>query len=638
MKSRLDRKVKRENHFYPIVTIGVVEDVSDAFQMGRMKVRCKSWNDADTDVEDLPFVQMCSPFFGYNTDAARGVNGDVSNGPVAYGQWTVPKVGSKVLVTTVDGDQNRRIWLGSVPDMFYSHTLPHGRYLEDRIPLSSTESRIEPLATNNLEAFAGDIESAEYATRAMDRQVSASPPGMIGTRIFSSNEDDEQQQTITNPDGTTIDRTQGYVDGNSSIYSTTTPGFHSISMDDDPNNCRVRFRTTSGHQVILDDTNERIYVSTAKGKTWIEIDEKGTIDIYGEQDISISSDADVNITAKEKIRMAAGTGIHMTSGTDVRMTAATDMHIKTVADLKIHSDNLKIETDTDMLVKVTGTHDEVSGKVIVLSESTYDLTVTDKYSTQSDSHDVTVASGFTTSTGTYDLAVSGAYTMSSNAYDFDGTNINVKGDIFATGTVHSVAGLTTDANVIAAGSMSAGLTITAGGGISAGAGGMSSTGSISTAGILSSSADVVAGGVSLLSHVHMVPLPQHAAGTIPSPPPVPSAASLPVVPTTVVPPVGLASSATPAPTTPPAVATAGPVEELPAYFPSRVPQHEQFTRSYLKKDSTDKDTTGDTTFDLFDAIKNDIDSVLEYEATNPSAGTGSSSRGKDFARNSKWRR
>ena len=37
--SRTDVKVKKRKHFYPIVTIGVVEDVTDAFQMGRMRVR-----------------------------------------------------------------------------------------------------------------------------------------------------------------------------------------------------------------------------------------------------------------------------------------------------------------------------------------------------------------------------------------------------------------------------------------------------------------------------------------------------------------------------------------------------------------------------------------------------------------------
>jgi len=579
---------------YPIITMGVVEDVSDAYQMGRIKVRCVAWLDARSPTEDLPSVRLCSPYYGYKSNVSRGVNGDISSGPIAYGQWHVPEVGSQVLVTLIDNDPTQRVYLGNVPDLFSSHTLPHGRYLDEKLPMTSTESPIEPLASNVSEAFEGKVDSAEYATRVMDRQVSAFPSSLIGDLIKISSQGDQQQQLIQNEDGSIINRTQGYVDGNSSIYSNTTPGFHSMSMDDDPNNCRIRFRTTSGHQIILDDTNERIYVSTAKGKTWIEIDEQGTIDIYGEQDISISSDADVNIRAKDAVRISGGNGIHMTSGSDIRMHSKADTHVKADGDFRLHSNNIRFEADADFISKITGVQDTTANSIVINSETNYDLTVKDSFKLSSDG---------------YEFSGNDLYVINGNI--ITGQHIHATGNITSTGTISTTGGLV-------------------GGSVSA-SGSISATGSIAASGLITSSADVVAGNVSLLSHLHLVPLPAHIAGTIPSPPPVPSAASLPVVSSPQAPTVGpVTLNLTPA--------SGSAADEKPAYFVSRVPQHEPFTRTYLSLESTDIDTVGETTLDLFDKIETDIDSVSEHASTDSNAGRGSSSRGKDFIRNPNWRR
>ena len=620
----------QKSHTYPTTTVGIVEDVTDAFQMGRIRVRCKAWLDGDTETKFLPFVRICSPYFGFTQNEARGVDADVSEGPVAYGQWSVPEVGSQVLVTLIDNDQNQRIYIGNVPEMFLGHTLPHGRYLDDNIPKTSAESPIEPLARNTGEAFGGNRTAPEYITRMMDRQVAAYPATEFGNRIVASKEADQRQQQITNPDGSIINRVQGYVDGKSRIYSVTTPGFHSFSMDDNPDNSRIRFRTTAGHQVIMDDTNERIYISTAKGKTWIEIDEQGTIDIFGDQDISLNSGTDINLTAKNSVRISAGTGIHMASGRDIRMHSKEDTHVKADGNLKIKATNINVEATENLTELVIGKHDEKSGTIVIESTS-YDLTAP-------------------------------THRMKSDNYNFDNTNIEIKGNIITEsnltvkqnaliegnlqvdGTIKAKLDISSDLGITALMAVTGGTVVSigamsAGGAIAAGPGGVSSAGSISTTGILSSTADVVAGNVSLRSHVHMVPLPQHAAGTIPSPPPVPGAASLPVVPPVITIPLETQDNPTvPDVTGSPTASEGLAAEEKPAYFASRVPQHEPFTRSYLKFDETDKDDVGESTLDLFETLNTDIDSISEYIATDPLAGTGSNERGRTFTRNARWRR
>jgi hypothetical protein len=112
--------------------------------------------------------------------------------------------------------------------------------------------------------------------------------------------------------------------------------------------CRMRFRTTAGHQIILDDTNERIYISTAKGRNWIELDEgSGHINVYSaskinvhsENDINLCSDENINIVAKKRvniesqdrgIKIQAKMGVEVLSReADVKISASRDLHLKT---------------------------------------------------------------------------------------------------------------------------------------------------------------------------------------------------------------------------------------------------------------------------------------------------------------------
>jgi hypothetical protein len=107
----------------------------------------------------------------------------------------------------------------------------------------------------------------------------------------------------------------------------TSPGQHLITLDDSHWSQRMRLLTTNGHSIIMDDTNERIYINTAKGKTWIQLDQAGMIDIFSEHDFSISSDKNINMYAKETIRMTAEQGVHILSEQEMRLHAKQDMHM-----------------------------------------------------------------------------------------------------------------------------------------------------------------------------------------------------------------------------------------------------------------------------------------------------------------------
>lgn len=356
---------------FTAITLGVVEDTDDPQQWDRLKIRCYSFGDRPDDpVENLPWAMSCSPYAGAvgTSEFKRGPNDSSSNGFVSYGFRGVPKRGALALVTCLDGDPTSRVWLGCIQMHSAGHTMPHGRFSyasgqgKPDGPMTSTEQPLQPLYDNLHTAFGSATGNFEWRTRAADNSVAAVTKQILDNNpnIVSKKSDDEAV-SFTEEDGNSIVNTAGYqqsrFDSESQkhdpqTYNWNTPGGHSIAMDDSARSGRIRIRTTAGHQIIMDDTNERIYINTCEGRNWIEIDQDGNIDIFAAKKISMRSETDINITAGQTIRMYAEEGIHMHSNA-LYQTVKNDVHVKAEG-------NIRMEADSNVYVQSKTLHAKVS--------------------------------------------------------------------------------------------------------------------------------------------------------------------------------------------------------------------------------------------------------------------------------------
>lgn len=342
------------------ITIGTVVDTNDPQEMGRLRICCTQWGDTlSSDVTSLPWAIYAAPFAGQTQVGTRGPGVQQSTGGIAYGVWAIPKVGALAVVMCVDGNPMSRIWLGCVYDQFVPHTMPHGRFMYDSHPAlegatasvphgpyTSTENYIKPLADNIKTAFGTKSNNFEYQTRAADYSVSGISVDQL-SHTYSSVPDDDKTKSgeWTSTQGYQTSRTDPNAPSkqdrnyDSLTYSVVTPGFHALSMDDRQENCRVRLRTSSGHQIILDDTNERIYLSTATGNNWIEMDQCGNVDVFSSARVSIRAASDVNITSDATVRLYGKKGVHIKSDGEIRMESKDDMHFKSAANIRSKADS-----------------------------------------------------------------------------------------------------------------------------------------------------------------------------------------------------------------------------------------------------------------------------------------------------------
>ena len=163
------------------ISVGFIVDNDDPLQQGRLKIFCPAYNDDPKKLLHLPWCSYVSPVGGVisNTDYTRGhIPGtDTSSGPIHYGFWAIPEIGSQALVACINGDARRRVWLGCIPSHQETHTIGTGRYKHSGGavdgPLTSEGNPIQPTYSKLQEAFNGETNSAEWKTRGADYQITA---------------------------------------------------------------------------------------------------------------------------------------------------------------------------------------------------------------------------------------------------------------------------------------------------------------------------------------------------------------------------------------------------------------------------------------------------------------------------------
>jgi hypothetical protein len=108
-------------------------------------------------------------------------------------------------------------------------------------------------------------------------------------------------------------------------------GGHSFVMDDgdlDGADQLVRIRTSAGHQIIMNDSGQTLFIIHSNGQSWIELGKEGTIDMYAtnsvnirtQGDLNLHGDRDVNIHAKRNINMF-GENTNIESDKDINVRA-----------------------------------------------------------------------------------------------------------------------------------------------------------------------------------------------------------------------------------------------------------------------------------------------------------------------------
>lgn len=298
-------------------------------------------------------VKYLSPFAGITSVRFTGANSNSFNDvQKSYGMWMVPPdIGSTVMVLFIDGDPNQGYWFGCVVDKFQDFMIPGIAATQN---VAITEEQKRKYGTTNLPAAEMNKKSRDTSNPNISSTLKPIHPfaerllqqGLLLDTIRGVTSSSARREVPSQVFGIS---TPGPLDpngrkGNIGYADNVTQapisrlGGSTFVMDDGDTtgqNELVRLRTRTGHQILLHNTNDLIYIANSKGTAWIELTSNGKIDIYAQDSVSIHTEADFNFRADRDINLEAGRNIHIKAGKNMETNISGYNFLRVDQDNKI---------------------------------------------------------------------------------------------------------------------------------------------------------------------------------------------------------------------------------------------------------------------------------------------------------------
>lgn len=314
-------------------------------------------------------VKYLSPFYGVTPYRDVTKNEGYAYTQKSYGMWMVPPdVGTNVLVIFAEGNVANGYWIGCIQDEYtnfmtpgYAATSYNSKDRTKKLPVGEYNKKIET---------AKGRDPTQFTKPANDDFVSIlEQQGLLEDGVRGVTTSSARRETPSMVFGISTpgpyDRRPGAPKGTyGSIGAVSNTPFNrlggsSFVMDDGdatllrktpaskgppeyvnveggetggdptlPHNELVRLRTRTGHQILMHNTEDLIYIGNARGTTWIEMSSNGKIDIYAQDSVSIHTEQDLNITADRDINLNAGRNFNIKAGGDGRIETVGNHNIK----------------------------------------------------------------------------------------------------------------------------------------------------------------------------------------------------------------------------------------------------------------------------------------------------------------------
>ena len=344
--------------------IGVVKNIIDPTRGGRIQVYIADFgSNKPDDHTSWTTVGYMTPFFGATAPSGgKDTNGTYLENPSSYGMWySPPDIGSLVVCIFINGDINYGYWIGCVPKPEILQMVPaigsFGNVITNGGEAQSyggaTVLPVTNINTNN----SSINDSSKYLNAA--KPVHSYQAGIFSQQgllrddvrgpITSSALRESPSRVgwgVSTPGRPIYEG--GYTDATiktaalnqetdaKKLQLVSRRGGHSIVMDDgdvEGKDQLIRFRTSAGHQILMSDDGQTLFIVHSNGQSYIELGREGTIDMYSTNSVNIRTQGDLNLHADNNININAGKDINVASK-NININTEKDISFRTGGDFK----------------------------------------------------------------------------------------------------------------------------------------------------------------------------------------------------------------------------------------------------------------------------------------------------------------
>lgn len=396
---------RREIDHNPGPFVAIVVNNVDPTYMGRLTVvlqtQVTSGNNPSSR-ENQIVVDYCPPFFGATPIQSLKLSDQERlwvSGQKSYGMWFVPPdIGARVLVIFTEGNQG--YWIGCIPEAGMNFTTPgvdvateindadrtrkfpvveYKKNQLENIPDDLTQAtkpvNTELFAESQVRGLSDDPTRGFTAASARRETPSAvfgiSTPGPKDRRVGPVRENNRAFFNRLGGSSFVMD------DGDERFYrkgdAADTPSEYVDQAQDTageefdntiPHGEMLRLKTRTGHQILLHNSEDLIYIGNARGTSWIELTSNGKIDIYSQDSISIHTETDLNFRADRDINFEAGRDFNIKANRDIACESVENFQLIVGSDNKITTKGkLDIKTDKEVNLQSVNSFTNILSKL-----------------------------------------------------------------------------------------------------------------------------------------------------------------------------------------------------------------------------------------------------------------------------------
>lgn len=341
--------------FEKFVYSGIVKQNVDPLRLGRLRVWFPDKGGDEDESRNWRWVNYASPFYGTTKQNERSVTNSFAQTENSYGMWMVPPdVGNTVLCVFVNGDAGRGYWFACVTTTNLSHNMVPalGRFTEN-VDRENVKSNLVKASLNRSET--SYLPTAEFNENS-ETNVSAA----FLTNKFPIH---EPQAEILINQGLDTDPVRGAIssssmrDAPSAVFGISTPGRaadgsvtpktrlggHTFVMDDGDNGGQdqvIRLRTAGGHQILMNDSEQVLYIANSAGTAWIEFGNSGSLNMYSKAGFNVRSQGTLNLHSDASVNIQ-GSSVNIKSLGSMSLQSST-MKLRAGSDLTMYSAALAV--------------------------------------------------------------------------------------------------------------------------------------------------------------------------------------------------------------------------------------------------------------------------------------------------------
>jgi hypothetical protein len=367
----------------PYPYIGIVKNNLDPTRSGRLQIYIPDLGGDEQDQTSWRTVSYSSPFMGYTTNENIADTADTFESVShSYGMWMVPPdIGVQVIALFIAGDPLRGYWISCVNPNLSHHMIPALAGSPNAIGNKGAPAPVVEFNENRTENITNpafyNISKPIHKRQAEILKVQGLDQDPIRGAISSSSQRETPSHVfgISTP-GRPLNDPADDLNYISKLNSDTLPpeyykiksrqGGHTFVMDDGATlgqDRLVRLRTAKGHQILMHDSANTLYIAHADGTSWIELTTDGRVNVYSqgafsvrsESDINLHSDKNININAANNINLKAGNKIATESARTTILAGSLGVETGNDTEFKVGS-RFNVETAASMSLKVGSTY------------------------------------------------------------------------------------------------------------------------------------------------------------------------------------------------------------------------------------------------------------------------------------------